>query len=161
MRKQVTAETVAWVLVLAAVFCVTILKAHVDGGPFWSAAVQTRRELRLIPLEEFHRPSVWYGPWLNLVGNVALFAPVGFLARRRAVSAGFALSALVEVTQFVTASGYSDVDDIMFNTLGAALGGWAATRYIGRGHRRVARVLALGALAVVAAFAGAGLHQLG
>ncbi len=160
MQKRVTVETVSWVLVLAAVFCVTILKAYVDGGPFWSAAVQTRRELRLIPLEEFHRPSVWYGPWLNLFGNVALFAPVGFLARRRAVWAGLTLSALVEVTQFVTATGYSDVDDLMFNTLGAALGGWAATRYIGRGHRKVARVLAVGALAVVAVFVGAWLRQL-
>jgi len=151
---------VAWILVLAAVFCITIGKAHVDGSPLWSEPVQALRQVRLIPLEEFYRPRIWYGPWLNFFGNVALFAPVGFLARRRAIPFGFALSALVEVTQYLTASGYSDVDDLMFNTLGAALGGWASARYLERGHRKVARVLALGSLVIVAGFTGLWLRQL-
>ena len=68
---------------------------------------------------------------LNLAGNVAAFVPIGFLlpcvwrAMRRwwrtlAVS-GAAIIAL-EALQYVTALGAADVDDLLLNLTGAALG---------------------------------------
>ena len=65
-------------------------------------------------------------------GNVALFVPLGFLlpllASRldrpwRTVGAGFALSAAIELSQ-VAFPGIRrpDVNDVLMNTLGAALG---------------------------------------
>jgi glycopeptide antibiotics resistance protein len=77
-------------------------------------------------------------------GNVALFLPLGFLlpllAPRldrlwRTVGAGFALSAVIELSQ-VAFPGVrrADVNDVLMNTLGAALGFLA--------YRRAARARA-------------------
>lgn len=82
---------------------------------------------------------------LNLVGNVVAFMPCGFLlpaiSRRSrrfagAVSVGFFISFLIECTQLVFRVGSFDVDDIILNTLGVALG-FALNRFVQR--RRIAR----------------------
>jgi glycopeptide antibiotics resistance protein len=77
------------------------------------------------------------GPTLVQLGlNIVLFVPFGWLVYTRllqhigiATAAGFALSLLIETTQltgvwFVYPCAYRhfDVDDIIFNTIGAALG---------------------------------------
>ena len=74
-------------------------------------------------------------------GNVALFLPFGFLlpllAPRmdrwwRTVGAGFALSAAIELTQLAFPGlRRPDVNDVLMNTLGAALG-FAAYRLAAR-----------------------------
>ncbi|MEX3505576.1 VanZ family protein [Corynebacterium sp. LK2510] len=154
LQRFQSGEVTAWTLVLVAVFCLTIAKAHIDGGALWDASVQARREVRLMPFEEFYRRStVWYGPWVNLVGNIALFAPVGFLAYRRPLLTGLTLSVVIEATQYLTYTGYTDIDDLMFNTVGAVLGGWVASRVGPRSRGVIVGILALGALAVVVAFA--------
>ena len=67
----------------------------------------------------------------NLFGNVIGFLPFGFilpviLDKMRSgwliVLAGFGLSVTVEVIQLITKVGCFDVDDMILNTLGAALG---------------------------------------
>lgn len=65
---------------------------------------------------------------LNLVGNVVMFAPVGFLlpvvARLRlrgAVAACASLSVTVELLQLMLGRSL-DIDDVLLNTLGGALG---------------------------------------
>lgn len=67
----------------------------------------------------------------NLLGNVVGFVPFGFmlpLIARRArgffliTLSGFALSLFVEVVQLITKVGCFDVDDLILNTLGAAVG---------------------------------------
>lgn len=61
-------------------------------------------------------------------GNIAWFAPAGFLTRLfggrlpHALAAGFALSLAVEAGQFILGSGVSELDDLILNTLGAVLG---------------------------------------
>lgn len=70
----------------------------------------------------------------NLLGNVALFVPIGWLSavlseRRRLLIgtiAGLLLSTAVEVWQMASGS-FGDVDDILLNTLGALLGAGTAT----------------------------------
>ena len=62
------------------------------------------------------------------IGNLIWFAPVGVLVRLRggklwlALLAGLCLSLLVETGQFVLGSGVSELDDLILNTCGAALG---------------------------------------
>lgn len=74
------------------------------------------------------------GVWpvvLNLLGNVVGFIPFGFILpiikkdTRRFLFitfSGFTLSLCVEIIQLVTKLGCFDVDDLIMNTLGAALG---------------------------------------
>lgn len=94
--------------------------------------------------------SVWHGGrefWINFVGNVVVFMPIGAgvlaLAPKHgrlwhATLAGFALSALIESLQFLSGRRVADVDDLTLNTLGAALGFLAANvlrRRLTRGGR--------------------------
>lgn len=70
----------------------------------------------------------------DVIGNVVVFVPVGYAAAaafpgwsrpRRflvATALGFLLSLFIETIQFGIATRATDVDDIIFNTLGAALG---------------------------------------
>lgn len=77
-----------------------------------------------------HRVGFWVA-FLNLAGNVIGFLPFGFflpiLSKRLRNGAvvtalGFGLSLLVESIQLVFKVGCFDVDDLILNTLGAAIG---------------------------------------
>ncbi|HTL08534.1 MAG TPA: VanZ family protein [Chitinophagaceae bacterium] len=66
----------------------------------------------------------------DLVGNIVLFIPLPFFlslifnikSTARLVLVCFLISLVVEVTQYVAGIGVADVDDIIFNTLGACMG---------------------------------------
>lgn len=67
----------------------------------------------------------------NVIGNMALFVPVGLLfpvligqgrAIRTAVFSAFLLSLLIEVCQYLFAARIFDVDDLLLNVAGALVG---------------------------------------
>ena len=64
--------------------------------------------------------------------NLILYVPFGWTSqrwkanRKRIVIAAFMLSVCCEVLQYVTGRGMADVNDILFNTLGTAVGIWLA-----------------------------------
>ncbi len=71
---------------------------------------------------------------MNIFGNVLGFIPYGFILpvitnKMRSgfsvILSGFALSLFVETVQLVTRVGCFDVDDLLLNTLGAAIGYFA------------------------------------
>lgn len=77
---------------------------------------------------------------VNFVGNVVAFVPVGAVpawlwprwARfGRVVLLGLAFSASIELTQYLTARRVADVDDLILNTAGAALG-WQIVQRVTR-----------------------------
>ncbi|MHB9144797.1 MAG: VanZ family protein [Symbiobacteriia bacterium] len=84
----------------------------------------------------------------NIIGNILLFLPFGILApwlRRslrnpgRVAEAAFRLSVGIEVLQYLIGNRASDVDDVLLNTLGAALGYglyWAVSRFFDRSHQK-------------------------
>lgn len=114
----------------AVVLAFTVGKAFVSIPGLWTAESHQLSQIRLNPLETFAYARVWWGPWLNLFGNIALFVPVGFIAYRgsvaRAVVAGVVCSLGIETAQYIWSLGYSDTDDVICNTAGAWLGAlWA------------------------------------
>ena len=81
----------------------------------------------------------------NIFGNVIGFIPYGFILPVIAhkcrsgffiILSGFSLSLVVEVVQLVTKVGCFDVDDLILNTLGAAIGYgiFAVCNYLRRRH---------------------------
>lgn len=72
--------------------------------------------------------GVWAGNLLNLI----LYVPFGWTSqrwkpnRKRIVVAALMLSVCCEVLQYFTGRGMADVNDVLFNTLGAAVGIWLA-----------------------------------
>lgn len=79
---------------------------------------------------EYRGQLGWYAMFTNLFGNVLIFMPFGFFlpmaSKYRsflaAVFYSFALSFCVETFQLLTKVGSFDVDDLLLNTLGGALG---------------------------------------
>lgn len=89
--------------------------------------------------------------------NVLLFLPLGWaVARWRgvwvAVVVGAALSGTIELLQGGIAGRFSTAGDVVFNTLGAALGA-AASGWVRRGRSPVPVLTALSAIGLVAPFA--------
>lgn len=68
---------------------------------------------------------------------------------------GAAVSLVIEITQFIFASGYSDVDDLIFNTAGAALGGWAAARLTSLDRATLTWAIAAGSVVLIVPFLAA------
>ncbi len=72
----------------------------------------------------------WWNYWENIFGNIALFVPMpavvasSFDLRGRwlLLGIGVAVSVLIEVTQYVWEIGIPDIDDVIFNSVGAMLG---------------------------------------
>lgn len=93
--------------------------------------------MNLVPLREIRRflnNRETLGEWavfLNVYGNVLLFVPFGAILpvlHRRYRSfppvllRGFLLSVAVEIIQYLSQRGSCDVDDVLLNTLGCAVG---------------------------------------
>ena len=63
------------------------------------------------------------GYWTDIAFNILLFIPLGFLiGRKQAIAIGLLLSAGIELTQFVFRLGYCELDDVLNNMIGAAIG---------------------------------------
>ena len=78
-----------------------------------------------------NRPDLWRGATVNLVGNVLMFIPLGWLVPRvfpqlRKFWKALALLTLaivaVELIQLVALVGTCDVDDLILNVAGICLG---------------------------------------
>lgn len=106
---------------------------------------QVKGNLNLIPLQTIRefvqdasgsfdpaaRASLVRHAWINLAGNIVMFIPLGFflpcLAQKFRFYSRFLLWQLaiitaIELIQLFTLWGSCDVDDLILNTLGAAIG---------------------------------------
>ena len=92
----------------------------------------------------YRRTLGWFAVLSNLLGNVLAFVPFGMILPMltpkcrnffHIVLLGFDFSLFVETIQLISKVGSFDVDDLILNTLGAALG-YQAYRLIRRYYRR-------------------------
>lgn len=118
----------------------------------WKQTVKKKiRDSDLIPFLEIRRFWIYreqlgvLAVFSNIFGNVIGFIPYGFILPVIAhkcrsgffiILSGFSLSLVVEVVQLVTKVGCFDVDDLILNTLGAAIGYgmFAVCNYLRRRH---------------------------
>ncbi len=79
-------------------------------------------------MEYFERNNISYF-FINFVGNIILFLPIGFclpllwekMPMKKVLLIGFSCSLLIELCQMPVARG-TDIDDLWLNTLGTAAG---------------------------------------
>lgn len=136
---------------------VTVGKPFFEIRPLWRSSVHRVRRLELIPFSEFLTSTPRWGSITNVIFNVALFVPFGLLVamllayrpfpRRRTVWIAAGVSLLIEVTQFVFYLGFSDIDDIILNVIGAWCGATLAVKHTVT--RRTALALTFGAIVLV------------
>ena len=107
----------------------------IEGMPYWD---QIRANLNLKPfhtirlfLNVITRPSYGNSALFNLGGNVILFIPLGFFLPRvfpalkkfrSTILATALIITAVELTQLFTLLGSCDIDDLILNIIGAAIG---------------------------------------
>lgn len=75
----------------------------------------------------------------NIGGNLLGFVPMGIMlpilfrqlnTGKKIMAAIFIVSACFELTQFIIGVGYCDIDDLIQNTLGGAMGFWMYKKWI-------------------------------
>ncbi|KUF26319.1 VanZ family protein [Bacillus sp. G1(2015b)] len=128
-------------LVLACLFIYTNVLLYLTVFPNRFSAPRDQVSVNLMPLQSIYQNLHAYHHgypnlvFLNLAGNILLFVPLGFflyqafrtMRWQKAVLGGFLLSTMIEMLQWMfSQSGIitrsSDIDDILLNTLGTALG---------------------------------------
>jgi glycopeptide antibiotics resistance protein len=124
-----------------------VLVVTLPAGPI-PGELATERSVNLAPGVEITRSlnlADRHIGLLNVIGNIAMFVPVGFLAvialRTGVVAAtawGLVFSGGVEIVQYGLGR-VADVDDILLNTTGAFVGAViaASLRGVGRGLSRL------------------------
>ena len=115
-----------------------MLKAFFVIGLLWVPENQRVRGWSLVPLNDLWESASLFTQVFGYGGNFAFFVPFGvlvyLLCRRIGLTTlfGAAFSLLIEVSQFIFQLGFSDIDDFLLNTLGAAAGAciaaWAGPR---------------------------------
>ena len=99
--------------------------AHFSGRKNFVPFVEIRRSIGMLQ-EGYTR-----GAFLNLFGNIVGFLPFGFclpvITRRlrsfwKVTALGLCFSLAVEVIQLLSRAGRFDIDDVILNTIGAAMG---------------------------------------
>ena len=139
----------------------TLLKNRLSLGGLWDTTAHDQRSLDLVLFNGFQDAPIWWGPWVNTFGNIALFLPLGFflytILRARGtrfpwvegVVFAAVTSLAIECLQWVFAVGYSDVDDLLFNTIGGVIGASLAAWAPRKALPWVSLVLTVGFLAVL------------
>ena len=121
---------------------ITVFVTLLRSEPNEFAARQCNLQLFLAWREAYQRFTLQI--WLNVLLNIALFVPLGFLLSLlakpfrkwyAALGAGFGVSLLIELAQLFTGRGMCDVDDLFTNTLGAMLG-WCAAMLVLALHQK-------------------------
>ena len=120
----------ALVVYLAALLQITVWRGGIDLRAAFVGGARQKAQLTLFHTTLDHwRAGPRYFIY-HFVGNLAWFVPLGLLlppARRRwnfaeTLLLGLLLSAGIEALQWLLGTGVTDVDDVMINGLGAALG---------------------------------------
>lgn len=139
----------------------TLLKSRLSLGGLWNTEAHHYRSLDLQLFNGFVDAPIWWGPWTNTFGNIALFMPMGFylyqILRKHRRSHftivevtlySAVISMVIEVLQWVFALGYTDVDDLLLNTIGGLLGGLVSMTVGARSLKKFSWIILGGSLAV-------------
>lgn len=118
-------KRICFILYLLILFRITVFRSGWYADPFFCG------EIELIPFQKIFG-YLFNGRWFDFVylffGNILWFVPFGFICGAKkqglwkTVLWTFLLSLTIEVLQFVFSSGYSDVEDLILNTLGGVIG---------------------------------------
>ena len=115
-----------WILVI---YTILLLQITVFRFGLHWVPLEVPRTTNLQPLVTLRLLTPW-AQFYNVVGNIVWFVPLGLALPQvfprcrfgRTVLLGLMLSLTIEGMQYLFYTGISDVDDVIFNTLGAAIG---------------------------------------
>ena len=117
---------IIFIIYLAVVLRITVFRSGFDVANAFSGG-----EINIVPIVDLIK--VFLADKRAFVylffGNIIWFVPFGFLLKKltrmtavKIIFLGFLLSLFIEVMQFVFGTGVSEIDDLLLNTFGAAVG---------------------------------------
>ena len=106
---------------------------HLENGRIPVLKVGVEDDLHdMISIIPFYFLVDRYAGWqTNIIGNIAMFIPVGVVwpicfrkldTMKKTILAGAGFTLFIEVTQLFCLGRHTDVDDLILNTFGAAIG---------------------------------------
>lgn len=106
---------------------------HLEDGKIPSLKVGFEDDFReMISVIPFFFVVDRYDGWqMNIIGNIMMFIPVGIVwpicfrkldTIRKTILAGAGFTLLIELTQLFCIGRHTDVDDLLLNTIGVAIG---------------------------------------
>lgn len=138
MKKETKHMIRKWGIILFIVYVLLLIYLLFFSEEYGRIAdVEREYRYNLIPFVEIRRFWIYrsqlgaFAVFTNIFGNVVGFIPYGFIlpiihrslrSGFLIILSGFALSLCVETIQLITKVGCFDVDDMILNTLGAAIG---------------------------------------
>ena len=142
-RKFLWAGFAAYILLM--LWLLFIRWRGVEITDYWA---QLAERVNLVPFSSMGSMlrTLWYNPYpavlwtvvYNIGGNIIMFVPLGFFLRalvdkcrrfRRCMGAVAVIMTAVELCQLFTLRGFCEIDDLMLNLLGAAIG-WATAKWL-------------------------------
>ena len=141
-RKFLWAGFAAYILMM--LWLLFIRWRSVEITDYWA---QLAGRVNFIPFSSMGSMlrTLWYNPYpavlwtvvYNIGGNIIMFVPLGFFLRAlvpkcrkfwRCLCAVAVIMTAVELCQLFTLRGFCEIDDLMLNLLGAAMG-WAIAKW--------------------------------
>lgn len=136
VRRKASLQRRDAVLTVFVVYLTALVKITVLRQAGLSALLEAHSfsSIQLLPLVYTIR-ELETGLWAFLypvLGNIIWFMPLGFflpwlwkgIGGKKTLLIGSVASLCIEIAQWLLQSGISDVDDVIFNSLGALLGWW-------------------------------------
>ena len=141
-RKLFQAGFAAYLLLM--LWLLFIRHRGIPAEDYW---MQLLGRINLVPFSSMGSMlrALWHNPYpgvlwtvvYNIGGNIVMFVPLGFFLRLlfpkcrpflRCMGTVALIMATVELCQLFTLRGFCEVDDVMLNVLGAAIGWLCAAR---------------------------------
>ena len=142
-RKFLWAGFAAYILLM--LWLLFIRWRGVEITDYWT---QLSGRVNLIPFTSTGKMlrTLWYNPYpavlwtvvYNIGGNIIMFVPLGFFLRAlvsrcrkfwRCMGTVAVIMTCVELCQLVALRGFCEIDDLMLNLLGAAMG-WTIAKWM-------------------------------
>lgn len=106
---------------------------HLENGKIPPLKLWIGKDIReMISIIPFNFLVDRYDGWkMNIIGNIAMFIPVGIVwpicfkkldTIKKTILAGAGFTLFIELTQLFCRGRHTDVDDLILNTFGAAIG---------------------------------------
>ena len=117
-----------WLIILLAVYLLILFRITVFRSHTYPTDYAVNLSLFTDLVATYHENGLWMVIYL-VVGNIVWFVPFGFLLpmiwqklKAYTIPLSFCLTLTIELGQLVTGKGMFEIDDLVLNTVGAALG---------------------------------------
>ncbi|MBE6681141.1 MAG: VanZ family protein [Ruminococcaceae bacterium] len=127
--KKTNSKKQIWLIILLTAYLLILFRLTVFRSASYPTEMSVNLSLFTDLVATYHENGIWMVIYL-VVGNIVWFVPFGFmlpaiwqkLKSYHIIPLGFLLSLIIETGQLALSKGMFEIDDLVLNTLGTAIG---------------------------------------